>query len=151
VRFSQRAVDGSMALAVGDQNQRATLTPLGGARHLLECGGRALELTIVGDAQHAEVASALGSHVFSCAPYLGGAAGDAAASGQLGAPMMGRVVAVKAEAGSEVVSGQTVVVLESMKMELHVQAPFDGTLTSLRCKVGDMVERHQVLAEVAVA
>jgi 3-methylcrotonyl-CoA carboxylase alpha subunit len=151
VRFSQRAVDGSMALAVGDQNERATLTPLGGARHLLECGGRALELTIVGDAQHAEVASALGSHVFGCAPYLGGAAGDAAASGQLGAPMMGRVVAVKAEAGSEVVSGQTVVVLESMKMELHVQAPFDGTLTSLRCKVGDMVERHQVLAEVAVA
>jgi 3-methylcrotonyl-CoA carboxylase alpha subunit len=44
--------------------------------------------------------------------------------------------------------GQTLIVLESMKMELHVNAPFDGTLAQLRCKVGDMVERHQVLAEV---
>jgi len=41
-----------------------------------------------------------------------------------------------------------VIVLESMKMELHVTAPFEGSLSSLRCRVGDMVERHQVLAEV---
>jgi 3-methylcrotonyl-CoA carboxylase alpha subunit len=34
-------------------------------------------------------------------------------------------------------------------MELHVTAPFDGSVAAVRCKVGDMVERHQVLAEVA--
>jgi 3-methylcrotonyl-CoA carboxylase alpha subunit len=115
----------------------------------LQCGGRALELTIRGDAGQVELASALGSSVFTAQPYLGGDAGDAAASGQLGAPMMGKVVAVKAAVGETVVLGQTVIVLESMKMELHVTAPFEGSLSSLRCRVGDMVERHQVLAEVS--
>jgi 3-methylcrotonyl-CoA carboxylase alpha subunit len=31
-------------------------------------------------------------------------------------------------------------------MELHVKALFDGTLEEILCKVGDMVERHQILA-----
>jgi len=34
-------------------------------------------------------------------------------------------------------------------MELHVSAPFDGAVASIRCVVGDMVERHQHLGEVA--
>jgi 3-methylcrotonyl-CoA carboxylase alpha subunit len=50
-----------------------------------------------------------------------------------------------------VTAGQTVIVLESMKMELHVSAPFDGAVVGVRCAVGDMVERHQPLAEVAPA
>ncbi len=87
--------------------------------------------------------------MFDCTPYLGGSLADAAAGGQLGAPMMGKVVAVKAAVGDAVKIGQTVIVLESMKMELHVTAPFDGSVAAVRCKVGDMVERHQVLGEVA--
>jgi len=149
VRFSARDVHGACTLAIGEQEVNASLQPLAAGRSLLQCGGRALELTIRGDAQQVELASALGSSVFAVQPYLGGAAGDAAASGQLGAPMMGKVVAVKAAVGETVAIGQTVIVLESMKMELHVTAPFEGSLSSLRCRVGDMVERHQVLAEVS--
>jgi 3-methylcrotonyl-CoA carboxylase alpha subunit len=148
VRFSARAADGACTLAIGDEVTQAALSPIPGGRRLLQCGGRALELTIQGDAQQVELSSALGSSVFTAEPYLGGAAGDAASSGQLGAPMMGKVVAVKAAVGDSVAIGQTVIVLESMKMELHVTAPFEGSLSSLRCRVGDMVERHQVLAEV---
>ncbi|MDZ4144351.1 acetyl/propionyl/methylcrotonyl-CoA carboxylase subunit alpha [Hydrogenophaga sp. ANAO-22] len=151
VRFSMRDDQGSSALVIGEQKVRATLQPLAGGRFLLQCGGRALELTIRGDAWQAELASALGSSLFTARPYLGGGAGDAAASGQLGAPMMGKVVAVKSAVGEKVSIGQTVIVLESMKMELHVMAPFEGSLSSLRCRVGDMVERHQVLAEVSPA
>jgi biotin carboxyl carrier protein len=36
-----------------------------------------------------------------------------------------------------------------MKMELHVKALFDGTLEEILCKVGDMVERRQILAIMA--
>jgi 3-methylcrotonyl-CoA carboxylase alpha subunit len=43
--------------------------------------------------------------VFTAQPYLGGGAGDAAASGQLGAPMMGKVVAVKSAVGEKVAIG----------------------------------------------
>jgi 3-methylcrotonyl-CoA carboxylase alpha subunit len=151
VRFSMCDDQGSHALVIGEQQVSATLQPLVAGRFLLQCGGRALELTIRGDARQVELASALGSGVFTAQPYLGGDAADAAASGQLGAPMMGKVVAVKAAVGETVAIGQTVIVLESMKMELHVTAPFDGSLSSLRCRVGDMVERHQVLAEVSPA
>ena len=151
VRFSMRDDQGSSVLVIGEQQVSAALQSLAAGRSLLQCGGRALELTIRGDAGQVELASALGSSVFTAQPYLGGDAGDAAASGQLGAPMMGKVVAVKAAVGETVVLGQTVIVLESMKMELHVTAPFEGSLSSLRCRVGDMVERHQVLAEVSPA
>jgi 3-methylcrotonyl-CoA carboxylase alpha subunit len=151
VRFSMRDDRGSSVLVIGEQKVSATLQPLATGRFLLQCRGRALELTIRGDARQAELASALGSSVFTAQPYLGGGAGDAAASGQLGAPMMGKVVAVNSAVGERVAIGQTVIVLESMKMELHVTAPFEGSLSSLRCRVGDMVERHQVLAEVSPA
>ncbi len=149
VRFSMRDAHGACTLVIGEQEVNASLQPLAAGRSLLQCDGRALELTIRGNAQQVELASALGSSVFAAQPYLGGAAGDAAASGQLGAPMMGKVVAVKSAVGETVAIGQTVIVLESMKMELHVTAPFEGSLSSLRCHVGDMVERHQVLAEVS--
>ena len=149
VRFSRCDAQGACSLVIGEQEVNASLQPLAAGRSLLQCGGRALELTIRGDARQVELASALGSGVFTAQPYLGGDAGDAGASGQLGAPMMGKVVAVKAAVGEMVAIGQTVIVLESMKMELHVTAPFEGSLSSLRCRVGDMVERHQVLAEVS--
>lgn len=151
VRYGAPLADGSRDLALGDAVERVQLTPLASDRCLLHFGGRTLELAIVGDAQGIELSSPLGRSVFDCTPYLGGAMGDVAAGGQLGAPMMGKVVAVKAALGDAVKLGQTVIVLESMKMELHVSAPFDGTVAGLRCKVGDMVERHQVLAEVARA
>ncbi|MES2191229.1 MAG: biotin carboxylase N-terminal domain-containing protein [Pseudomonadota bacterium] len=151
VHFSARDVHGACTLVIGEQEVNTSLQPLAAGRSLLHCDGRALELTIRGDARQVELASALGSSVLTAQPYLGGAAGDAAASGQLGAPMMGKVVAVKAAVGETVAVGQTVIVLESMKMELHVTAPFEGSVSSLRCRVGDMVERHQVLAEVTAA
>jgi 3-methylcrotonyl-CoA carboxylase alpha subunit len=151
VRYGAPLADGSRDLALGDVIERVQLTPLASDRCLLHFGGRTLELAIVGHAQGIELSSPLGRSVFDCTPYLGGAMGDVAAGGQLGAPMMGKVVAVKAALGDAVKLGQTVIVLESMKMELHVSAPFDGTVAGLRCKVGDMVERHQVLAEVARA
>jgi 3-methylcrotonyl-CoA carboxylase alpha subunit len=124
---------------------------MGRGRSLLRLGGRTVEVAIVGNAAAIELASPLGRSVFTCTAYLGGAMGEAEAGGQLLAPTMGKVVAVQAAAGQDVAAGQTLIVLESMKMELHVSAPFDGVLAGIRCAVGDMVERHQLLAEVATA
>jgi Acetyl/propionyl-CoA carboxylase, alpha subunit len=150
VRFSGVTAQGSYRLRIGDEEIEATQRQIGAGRTLLLCKEHALELTICSASEQIELASALGTAVLSATSYLGGAASDAAASGQLLAPMMGKVVAVKAQTGDAVVTGQTVVVLESMKMELHVTAPFNGNVSSLRCQVGDMVERHQVLAEVSL-
>jgi 3-methylcrotonyl-CoA carboxylase alpha subunit len=147
--YSAWQADGGCTLTLGEAViKRASLIPLGAGRHLLDCDGYALELSIAADEQNIHLASALGATVFACTPYLGGAMADAVADGQLHAPMMGKVIAIPLQQGDALTAGQTVIVLESMKMELHVNAPFDGALDKLHCQVGDMVERGQMLAVV---
>jgi acetyl/propionyl-CoA carboxylase alpha subunit len=64
---------------------------------------------------------------------------------ELAAPMPGVVRSVNVGGGESVVKGQTLLVLEAMKMEIRIQAPFDGLVKSLAVKVGQTVEREQIL------
>ena len=76
----------------------------------------------------------------------GGTAGEGASS--LVAPMPGTVVRVMASEGDEVEEGQPLLVLEAMKMEQTVAAPYAGTVTSLPYAEGALVPGGAVLAEV---
>ncbi len=69
-------------------------------------------------------------------------------SGNLSAPMPGQVRAVNVKAGDAVTKGQTLIVLEAMKMEIRVQAPRDGIISSVSVEVGQTVEREQKLIEI---
>ncbi|MBC5762959.1 acetyl/propionyl/methylcrotonyl-CoA carboxylase subunit alpha [Ramlibacter albus] len=154
IRSAAPAADGTVDLMVGEHALRAALRAppaLGAGRLLLHLQERALEVVVADAGPGLEVASTLGRSVFSCTPFLGGALAGEGTDGALLAPMMGKVVAIHAAAGDSVSVGDTVIVLESMKMELHVSAPFDGTLARLNCAVGDMVERHHTLAEVVAS
>jgi biotin carboxyl carrier protein len=71
-----------------------------------------------------------------------------AGSGRLQASMPGLVVGVLVTAGDAVEWGQTLVLLEAMKMELRIQAPFAGQVSQVHCEAGQVVERGQVLVEV---
>ena len=73
------------------------------------------------------------------------------AGGGLTAPMPGQVRSVEVEPGQAVKKGQTLVVVEAMKMEMRVPAPRDGTVKRLLVKPGDTVERGQVLVELEEA
>jgi biotin carboxyl carrier protein len=55
---------------------------------------------------------------------------------------------VLAVAGAEVVRGDTLVVLEAMKMELRLTAPYAGRVRQVHCAAGQVVERGQVLVEI---
>ncbi len=75
--------------------------------------------------------------------------GAAAAEGAtLRAPLTGKVLEVRLAEGDRVAAGQTVLVIESMKMELRVNAAREGVIQGLRARVGDSVERGAVLATV---
>ncbi len=73
----------------------------------------------------------------------------AVASGSLLAPMPGTVVRVDVETGDRVEQGQTVLVLEAMKMQHTVSTPTAGVVTEIDVKPGAQVAAGEVLAVVA--
>jgi 3-methylcrotonyl-CoA carboxylase alpha subunit len=73
----------------------------------------------------------------------------APAEGSLAAPMPGTVLRVLAAPGDTVTAGQTLVVLEAMKMELAVAAPAPGTLAAVHVSEGELVHAGQRLVEIA--
>jgi len=84
------------------------------------------------------------------APYAitpGKAKTSAASANALTTPMAGTVVQVLVVAGAEVKVGDTLMVLEAMKMETEVTAPQDGKIKSVDVSVGDAVQGGQVLIE----
>jgi biotin carboxyl carrier protein len=70
------------------------------------------------------------------------------AAGELTAPMPGQVRAVNVSEGHAVTKGQTLLVLEAMKMEIRIHAPQDGMVKKLFVKQGQTVEREQMLIEI---
>lgn len=70
------------------------------------------------------------------------------AAGELTAPMPGQVRAVNVGEGDQVTKGQTLMLLEAMKMEIRIQSPQDGVVKKLFVKQGQTVEREQMLLEV---
>jgi 3-methylcrotonyl-CoA carboxylase alpha subunit len=64
------------------------------------------------------------------------------------APMPAKIVAVKVAEGAQVAAGDTLVVLEAMKMELPVAAPSDGRVRAVTCKEGELVQGDAVLVEL---
>ncbi len=76
------------------------------------------------------------------------AAPRSAEPGVITAPMQGTIVKLAARAGEAVNAGETVLILEAMKMENEVKTPIDGAVVELRVRPGDAVSPGQVLAIV---
>ncbi|MCZ6592169.1 MAG: acetyl/propionyl/methylcrotonyl-CoA carboxylase subunit alpha [Alphaproteobacteria bacterium] len=71
------------------------------------------------------------------------------AGGGLTAPMPGKVVQAMVAAGDKVVRGQTVMILEAMKMEHAISAPADGTVADVYFAAGDQVDEGAELLRLA--
>lgn len=74
--------------------------------------------------------------------------GTPAGLDSLAATMPGVVLQVLVTEGDRVERGQTLVLLEAMKMELRVTAPHAGQVRKLLCTAGQTVERGQILVEI---
>ncbi len=71
-----------------------------------------------------------------------------AADGAIIAPMPGKVIAVDVSEGQAVTAGQRLMVLEAMKMEHALTAPFDGVVEGLSVSAGSQVQVEAVLCRV---
>jgi acetyl-CoA/propionyl-CoA carboxylase biotin carboxyl carrier protein len=76
----------------------------------------------------------------------GGASGGG--SGKVSVPMQGTIVKVLVEVGQEVEAGQSVVVLEAMKMENQIEADKSGKVTAINVKPGDTVGSGDVVVVI---
>jgi acetyl-CoA/propionyl-CoA carboxylase biotin carboxyl carrier protein len=91
------------------------------------------------------------SHVFRRPEQFLHDATAATADGAVAAPMPGTILSVDGEVGRTVRAGETLVVLEAMKMEIALQAPFDGTLSELDAAEGQQVPLGRTLFRVVAA
>ena len=65
------------------------------------------------------------------------------------APMQGLVVSIDVSSGQKVKAGETLIVLEAMKMENPIVAPVDGTVAGIHVSKGDTVETGALLVSLS--
>jgi acetyl/propionyl-CoA carboxylase alpha subunit len=82
----------------------------------------------------------------------GGSVAAAAAAGtDITAAMPGTVLKVNVQRGDSFAANAALIVMESMKMEMTLAAPFAGTVNEVSCKPGELVEVGRVLARLEPA
>ena len=84
-------------------------------------------------------------------PRKRGGRGGRKRSGTVSASMPGKVVTVEVSLGDSVEEGQTVLILEAMKMQNEVAAPISGTVSAVHCEDGMNVEANVPLIVIEPA
>ncbi len=79
------------------------------------------------------------------ASQVSGASAGGASDSAIKAPIPGLVVKVLVDEGAEVAAGQTLVILEAMKMENELRAPRPGVIATIKAKPGNSVNQGDVL------
>jgi biotin carboxyl carrier protein len=79
------------------------------------------------------------------------AAGADASHNHIKAPMPGAVVSVHKKAGDAVARGETIVTIESMKLQTALVAPRDGRIAELLRAEGEMFEKDEVIIRLEAA
>ena len=127
VAASAVALEGGLLLTVGGRTS-TVLTAVDGAVRWLHVGGTSYAVTEL--------------------PPEREGAGAGTHDGDVRSPMPGTVIAVGVATGAQVDKGEVVVVVEAMKMEHALTAPFAGVVVELDVRVGDAVVVDQLLAVV---
>jgi acetyl-CoA/propionyl-CoA carboxylase, biotin carboxylase, biotin carboxyl carrier protein len=125
-------------------------------RIIVEVGGKRLEVVLPADLMAgAGGAAGTGAPDKRAAPHTrarargAGADGGAAGGDALTSPMQGTIVKIVAGEGERVSAGDTVVVLEAMKMEQPLTAHKDGTVTGLTVEIGQTVSAGTTICRLA--
>lgn len=104
-------------------------------KHVLKVNGTVMEVNLRD--QYDDLLQAMGMDVVA-----------GKKTGDLKAPMPGLVVDIPVQEGQDVKKGETLVVLEAMKMENSLKAPGDGTVKKVLVQKGNTVEKNQVLIQL---
>lgn len=118
--------------------------------YTITVNGNVYDVTVEENGQGAAPAAPRKAPVVPAAPKAAPAAAPAPAGGagsiKIEAGAAGKVFKVEAAQGAKVKAGETIVVLEIMKMETPVVAPKDGTVATIEVSEGQNVEAGALLA-----
>ena len=64
------------------------------------------------------------------------------------APMPGKVLSIEVEEGNQVQEGETILVLEAMKMENEIKSPIQGRIKTIQVELGQTIDKQTLLVEL---
>lgn len=132
---------------VGDVTLVVEALPLGAGRWLLRHDGQQM-LVWAATTERTTHLWLNGVQLQVTQPPLRPRRAHAAAGADLMAQMPGQIVEVRVSLGASVAAGEVLVVMEAMKMEIRVVAPFAGVVNALHVAAGQIVQRGQRLLDL---
>jgi biotin carboxyl carrier protein len=139
---------------IGGTDYAATVEELEGGKLQVNLNGKAFEVEMPQSERKvqrpaAPAAAPKAAPVAKAASAPAPAAPAASAGGRpINAPLPGVVIKINAKVGDKVSTGDTILVLEAMKMENNITADSNGTIKAILCKEGDQVQSGQALVEL---
>lgn len=138
---------------IGGTDYAATVEELEGGKLQVNLNGKAFEVEMPQSERKVQRPAAPAAAPKAAAPIAKAAPAPAAPAASAGgrpinAPLPGVVIKINAKVGDKVSTGDTILVLEAMKMENNITADSNGTIKAILCKEGDQVQSGQALVEL---
>lgn len=148
-------VDGGYEAKIGDQVRSVQVVASARGLLVLRIEGKTVEIAH-GERDGVSYVATVGRSFrlqdeAAAAGTADGAAGGGRFDGKVETPMPGKVVKVLVKEGEKVEAGQTLLIVEAMKMENRIDSQAAGTVRSVHVREGDNVSFGQVLVEIEPA
>lgn len=147
-------IDSEGLIRVNDETHDVDFLNLGGSLYSIITENKSLEAVI--DDDEDKIAVMMDGRLFETQVLdertmllIQRRGGLSSSSGEVHAPMPGLIVLITAEIGQTVAQGDTLVILESMKMQNELKSPVDGIVTAIHAEAGQAVDKNSLLVEIA--
>ncbi|MBY6203345.1 ATP-binding protein [Halomonas denitrificans] len=140
--------DGAVVIAFDDRELRVRAGRVENGAQSITVDGGSSRLRVHGDRAVREIATRSRRWTVRRHDRFEAVGGAGPGSGRIVAPMPGKVLAIRVAEGDSVEVGQTVALMEAMKMELSIKAEVGGSVTAISVGEGDLVEADAVLLEI---
>jgi geranyl-CoA carboxylase alpha subunit len=134
-----------------DQHCTIQVVEISDTQIIYNVDGVRRKLSYVLDQNQLYLDTANGNLVIENITYAAPEAAEVVGDGKIRAPMDGAIVNLLVNAGDTVVKGQTLLILEAMKIQQQIKSDVDGVVDELIGQIGQQVKKRQLLLNVAIA
>ena len=138
-----------LVLKISGRTYEVADEPDRGSRHRMRVNGEIVAFVAAGDEAASFVRLEGRTWRVSLSDVEGAAQGERNGPDEIRAPMPGVVVSIHKEPGDAVRRGDTIVTIESMKLQMTLAAPRDGIVAALLKQANEAFDRDEVIASLA--